>query len=348
MTMQVASSHMRHLQTTESTHDLFASSRERAHLTVSDLIADHSRIDIQSGGGTATPIPARWSPVLGKSDVLVLIPDMHMFLHHSNLDNFKFGAESMLHLLQYLLALKRAMESDGLTLSVFQLGDMYELCYPDSYGRRVRVDDIIRSHPLYGEIARLFTILGTRYVAGNHDVYFHRRNGNSFATTHGDVLLEHGFSADRWYHFTDPTRIGWDLTSLGLLAVRQTESHLHRLRRSFGLLESDDHAAIGVTSGEIERCDFPQRSAYPSRTIRHYSHRLSKMHWFERPRICAVAHTHTPMLDPNFMNGECIFVDAGAWTEGRSDFALITNAEIAVCRYRRTPRTFDEVALRSA
>ncbi len=348
MTMHVDSARMQYPQTGKSTHDLFASSSVRVRLSVADLIADQPRIDIQSGGGNPTLIPARWSPVLGKSDVLVLIPDMHMFLHHSNLDNFKFGAESMVHLLQYLSGMKRALESDGLTLSVFQLGDMYELCYPDSFGRRVRVDDIIRSHPLYGEIARLFTLLGTRYVAGNHDVHFHRRNGNSFVATHGDVLLEHGFSADRWYHFTDPTKIGWDLCALGLLAVRQTESHLHRLRRAFGSLESDDHAAIGVTSGEIERSDFPHRSAYPGRTLLHYARRLSKMHWFERPRICAVAHTHTPMLDPNFLNGECIFVDAGAWTEGRSDFVLITNAEMAVCRYRRTPRQFDSLALRSA
>ncbi len=185
-------------------------------------------------------------------------------------------------------------------------------------------------------------------MAGNHDVYFHRQNGNSFVATHGDVLLEHGFSADRWYHFTDPTKIGWDLTALGLLAVRQIESHLHMMRRKFGLLESSNHAAIGVTSGEIERADFPHRSGYPSRTLRHYSRQLSKMNWFERPRICAVAHTHMPMLDPDFLNGECIFADAGAWTEGRSDFVLITNAEIAVCRYRRRPRQFNAVALRSA
>jgi hypothetical protein len=348
MTMSVATSPMEYSRTAESSHNLFASSSDRTRLSVSDLIADHSFIDIQSGGGTPTSIPPRWSPVLGQSDALILIPDMHMFLQHSNLDNFKFGADAMLQFLQYLFGLKRALESDGFILSVYQLGDMYELCYPDSNGRRVRVEDIIRSHPLYGEIARLFSLLGTRYVAGNHDVWFHRRNGNPFVATHGNVLMEHGFSADRWYHFTDPTKIGWDVSVLGLLAVRQTESHLHRLRRKLGLLESNDHAAIGVTSGEVEQADFPHRDTYPRRTLQHYVRRLSKMNWFERPRICAVAHTHTPMLDPNFMNGECIFVDAGAWTEGRSDLVLITNAEIAVCRYRRTPRQFDGVALRSA
>ncbi len=143
--MTVATAQTRSQRSAESTQDLFASSRDRARLSVSDLVADHPRIDIQSGGGAPTPIPARWSPVLGKSDVLVLIPDMHMFLHHSNLDNFKFGAESMLHFLQYLFGLKQDLESDGFALSVFQLGDMYELCYPDSNGRRVRVDNIIRS-----------------------------------------------------------------------------------------------------------------------------------------------------------------------------------------------------------
>lgn len=48
-----------------------------------------------------------------------------------------------------------------------------------------------------------------------------------------------------------------------------------------------------------------------------------------------MGHTHHPYLDANVSNGNYIYVDAGAWTEGRSNFVVVTDEEIALCHYKR-------------
>ena len=51
--------------------------------------------------------------------------------------------------------------------------------------------------------------------------------------------------------------------------------------------------------------------------------------------ICVIAHTHMPHLDINIDHGSYMYADAGGWTVGRSDFAVITSEEIAICNYQR-------------
>jgi len=52
-------------------------------------------------------------------------------------------------------------------------------------------------------------------------------------------------------------------------------------------------------------------------------------------RVIVTAHSHVPLLYTHACNDHCWYVDAGAWTERRSDFVIITNSEIALCRYPR-------------
>jgi len=119
------------------------------------FIRGNTRIEIISGDGSATAIPSHWRPILQDSDVMVLVPDMHMFLYHSSLDNFKFGAESMLDFLIHTDAVRQQLQRQGLRLQLWQLGDMYELCFPHpKHGRDVNVRDIRSSHPVYDEIVR--------------------------------------------------------------------------------------------------------------------------------------------------------------------------------------------------
>lgn len=301
-----------------------------------------------SNGGRAVAVPDRWKPLLDLSDVLVLIPDMHMFLHHTNLDNFKFGAEALLNFLMHVRRMKLELARSGHRVEVYQLGDMFELCYPSQRGPAITVEEIIHSHTMYAEIVYQFEELGTKYVAGNHDYSFHRKNHHEHAARNGRVYLEHGFTADGWYSFTNPSHFGWNASMAALRGIRRIELTVNQFRQKLGHLDTHEHSAFGVNSGEIEQSHLPSASAYPKRTLSHFRSALRNMHWYDRPRVCAVAHSHHPMLDTTFFNGECMFIDAGAWTEGRSDFAVITNEEIAVCRYSRQERRQSETRMRAA
>ncbi len=92
-----------------------------------------------------------------------------------------------------------------------------------------------------------------------------------------------------------------------------------------------------VTSGETDRTDYPSEDTYPEQQKEYYTHSLIGHTNGPRAdtRICIIGHTHHPYLNPDVDGGNYIFADAGAWTEGRSDFAVVTNEEIALCRYRR-------------
>jgi len=52
-------------------------------------------------------------------------------------------------------------------------------------------------------------------------------------------------------------------------------------------------------------------------------------------KITVIGHTHHPYINTDVNNGKHIFIDAGAWTSGRSDFVVITNEELAICCYVR-------------
>lgn len=311
------------------------------------FIQGNPRIEIISGGGRPTPIPVAWRPILQESDVLVLVPDMHMFLYTSNLDNFKFGAEPMLDFLVHADAIRQQLNREGLRLNLCQLGDMYELCFPHpKLGRPVTVHDIRRSHPIYDEIIRLFHELDFKYITGNHDAEHRRRRGGEFIRRDGSVHLEHGYSADRWFHFSNPEHRHWRLSMKALRSFRRLEARAHRVRGKWSDWDELRHAAVGISSGDEERRSMPDSTDYPRRQLQHIAKLVQSS--ANCPRVSVIAHTHRPYLDPQFADGKCIYVDAGAWTEGRSDFVVITNSEIAICRYRRTRVSMAQPSFRSA
>jgi hypothetical protein len=207
----------------------------------------------------------------------------------------------------------------------------------------VTVRDIRFSHPIYDEIVRLFHELECRYIVGNHDAEHRASRGGMFSLRDGDVYLEHGYSADRWFHFSNPDHRHWRFSMKALRGIRRLESKAHRLRSRFSDWDSQRHAAIGVNSGDQEVSDMPNPAIYPRRQLRHMENVVSRSEKF--PRVCVIAHTHKPYLDPGFAGGECMFVDAGAWTEGRSDFVVVTNAEIAICRYKRAAVPVEALSL---
>lgn len=308
------------------------------YLSIEDaFIRGNPRIEILSGGGVPTPIPDSWRPVLRDSDVLVAVPDMHMFLYQSELDNFKFGAESMLDFLTHAESCRRMLAGAGARMSMYQLGDMYELWFPHpSLRKKLTVRDIRASHPIYDEIIRRFCELEFRHIIGNHDAEHRQPRRGLYAASDGTVYLEHGYTADYWFCFSNPNHRHWRTSMKVLRAFRRTEARLHRMKKRGECWDGLRHSAIGISSGDRERADMPHPTDYPRRQLSHFE-RLVRGSAIP-PRVCLIAHTHYPYLDPGFADGECIFADAGAWTEGRSDFVVITNSEIAVCRYRRSAR----------
>jgi hypothetical protein len=319
-----------------------------AGLTIEDaFIQGNPRIEIISNGGVPTTIPGHWGPVLADSDVMVLVPDMHMFLYTSNLDNFKFGAEPMLDFLVHAEASRERLRKSGDRLSMVQLGDMYELCFPHpSFGRDVTVRDIRASHPIYDEIIKLFHELEFKFVVGNHDAEYRQKRGGMYAASDGSVYFEHGYTADRWFHFTNPDHRHWRWSMKVLRGLRRVENRIHQVRRKLSDWDEQCHRAFGVDSGDQERTGITAPAEYPRRHFRYFESVVES--FARRPCVCVIAHTHRPYLSLDFADGECIYVDAGAWSEGRSDFVVITNREIAVCRYKRTAWPMPRPSLSSA
>ena len=63
---------------------------------IENFINGNEKIRIISNGGKPSPINEDWRPVLSGCEMLVIIPDMHMYIYnHNNLDNFKYGAKSL-------------------------------------------------------------------------------------------------------------------------------------------------------------------------------------------------------------------------------------------------------------
>ncbi|MBD3401898.1 hypothetical protein GF420_03305 [candidate division GN15 bacterium] len=310
-----------------------------------DFVRDNPRVEIISNDGRPTPIPRTWRPILGDSDILVAIPDMHMFHYNSNLDNFKYGAESMLDFLVHCEIVQRQLFCEGRSLKLYQLGDLYELRFPNSLSNgRATSREIRRSHPLYAAIIRQMGVLNPCLIYGNHDWEHRHHPGFRESARNGQVYMEHGYSADRWYHFTNPELPGWNQVMTVFKTLRRVEASLADMRRAWLRLPEYRHVAYGVVSGELEISHYPEESTYPDRQISHFTSLLRRFRSHGNPaRVCLVAHTHHPFIDPEFDDGRSIYIDAGAWTDGRSDFVVITNEEAAVCRYRRAASV--EVAL---
>jgi len=308
---------------------------------VRDFIGANPRITILSNEGQPNPVPVAWRPVLDTCEILIAIPDMHMYIHGSTLDNFKYGALALLDFLMHLAGIKAKLAAKRKILRIYQIGDLYELRFPSvrNSGANVMPDEISLSHSLYSEILNTLDSLRTHYVYGNHDFELRHYGGYRFGAVEGKVRLEHGFAADTWMDFANPNRPLWEPSQLVFKTIRELESFFGSLLVAASVIKRDDHFAVGVASGATERGDFPAAAEYTRKhphQKQHYEKRLTDPPADEKDvRICVIAHTHDPYLDATVGGGDHILIDAGAWTEGRSDFAVITNEEVAVCRYAR-------------
>lgn len=309
---------------------------------IEDFIEGNERIEILSGGGKPIEFPEEWKPILDSCDILVAIPDMHTYIHSQNLDNFKYNTATMLHMLKHLSRLKRTLAQHGKTLRIYQMGDMYELRFPGIGGKNATVGEITMSYSDYSLIFNTFDSLRTHYLYGNHDFEHRHFAGFRFFANEGNVHLEHGFAADKWTDFANPNQPLWEPAQLVFEEIRRVEQFFADLLVATSVIKKDDHFAIGVKDGSIERGNYPDTAEYPvnhPNQFTYYSDRLTngidKNSAGANVRIDIIAHTHVPYLNTDIGGGDYILADAGAWTEGRSDFAVVTDEEMAICRYAR-------------
>jgi hypothetical protein len=295
------------------------------------------RIEILSGGGAPLPIPREWRPVMDSCDALVVIPDMHMFVRNSPQDNFHFGAEAFLSFLDHLETRKEDFAAAGNTLRIYQTGDLFELRFPSptNAGANVGAAEIRMSDPEYDLIINRLDHLRTHFIYGNHDFEDRHYPGYRFYAGEGRVYLEHGFAASPWTE--DPRHPLWDPAMFGFMTLRDIEAQYIKLAVAAHAIGKDDHFAVGTIDGKIERGGYPDESGYPAAVLSHYTGKLFSDPGVPDPRIRIIGHTHHPLLRlvAPAGGGGCILADAGAWTEGRSDFAVVTDEEIAICRYKR-------------
>jgi UDP-2,3-diacylglucosamine pyrophosphatase LpxH len=306
-----------------------------------DFIGPNNSIEIISNQGKPTEFPREWQPVLGDCDMLVAIPDTHIYVHHSNLDNFKYGAQTMLDFVKYLGKLKTQFARQGKRLRIYQLGDLYELRFPSqgNPSANTTAAEIKMSNKLYSGLINALNSLRTHFLYGNHDFELRHFPGFRLGALEGKVYLEHGFAADTWEDFSNPTAKLWYPAQLAFLELRKVEDFFSKLLVAASVIRKDEHFAIGVPTGAKERSGMTAAADYPKKQREYYTTRLLKHTSGKETRVCIIGHTHRPFLDARVDGGNYIFVDAGAWTEGRSDFAVVTNEELAICRYRRAPQT---------
>ncbi len=303
-------------------------------MTVQDFIGGNNRIEIISGSGAPTAIPQAWQPILTGCEVLVVIPDMHMTPNTSALDNFKWGADAMLDMLTFLGNKKDLLDDPG-DLKLVQLGDLYELRFPGSKVNST-VTDIRRSNDKYALILDTLDDLNVNKMYGNHDFENRHFDGYNFYYSIGKVYLEHGFAADTW--MANPLNPLNDPTMLVFLKVRELNEFFDSLGSMIGLDMSDKTYSWGVTSGNTEVKSFPSDADYLKdyKNIKDYyiTRMKAKAHGPDS-RITIIGHTHAPHLDITINDGENMYIDCGGWTEGRSDFLILTNEEAAICHYNR-------------
>ena len=307
---------------------------------IQDFIRNNNKINIISNGGNPSLILEELRPVLGSCDILVVIPDMHMYLYNSNLDNFKFGAKAMLGLLSHLETLKEEMELEGKTLRIYQIGDVYEQRFPGLHpGANATGTEIRMSHPDYDQIINAMNGIRTHFLYGNHDFELRHFPGFVFAAKEGKVYIEHGFTNDRWNDFSNPNASFWEVSQLIFKTIREINQLFANILVSADVISKDDNYSFGVRPGEDPDYSYPSELIYKEKFgvkyFDYYIKRLQSIPDKPEAKISIIGHTHHPYLDTNFNGGKNIYLDAGAWTEGRSDFAVVTNEEICICSYQR-------------
>ena len=303
-----------------------------------DFIKGNKKIKIISNDGQPYPIPEKWQPVLSKCDMLVVIPDMHMYVYNSHLDNFKYGADAMLKFLNHLGSLKEEMELMDQTLRIYQLGDLYEQRFPGLHGPNATAVEIRMSHPSYDQIINSMDSVRTHFLYGNHDFELRHFPSFRFAALEGKVYIEHGFTADSWTDFANPRAKLWEASQFVFLTIRELNEFFANLLVAANLIPRDEFYSWGVTSGKDPFYNYPSEKDYLKNyghCLKYYSDRMKKNSELKETKITVIGHTHHPYIKTDVNNGKQIFIDAGAWTSGRTDFVVITNEELAICCYKR-------------
>ena len=303
-----------------------------------DFIKGNKKIKIISNEGKPIRIPKKWRPVLSRCNILVIVPDMHMYIYNSNLDNFKYGANAMLSFLDHLDILKEEMALEDQTLRIYQLGDLYEQRFPGLHSANATAVEIRMSHPHYDQIINMMNGMRTHFLYGNHDFELRHFPGFRFAALEGKVYIEHGFTPDTWKDFSNPNAAFWELGQFVFLSIRDINQFFANLLVEAKLIEKDEHFALGVPSGKEPVYEYPTEKDYLENyghCLKYFTERMQKNAENKETKICVVGHTHHPYLNTDVDGGKYIYVDAGAWTSGRSDFAVITDEEVAICCYER-------------
>jgi UDP-2,3-diacylglucosamine pyrophosphatase LpxH len=304
-----------------------------------NFIQENKKIKIISNGGKPSPIQEDWRPVLDGCEMLVIIPDLHMYIYnHDNLDNFKYGAEAMLSFLDHLDSLKEEMDMEDKTLRIYQLGDLYELRFPGLNSDNATATEIRLSHPDYDQIVNTMDGIQTHFLFGNHDFESRHFPKYQCAALEGKVYIEHGFAADKWKDFANPNAPLWEVGQLVFLKIRELNQFFANLAVEANVIGKDEHFAFGVPSGKNPNYEYPSEQGYIKdygHTLNYYTERLQKNTENKETKICVVGHTHHPYINTDINAGKHIYIDAGAWTSGRSDFVVITNEETAICSYER-------------
>ncbi len=314
-------------------------------MKITDFIAGNPRISIMSGNGTAIQVPDEWKPLLTASQCLVAIPDMHMYIATDPLDNFHFGSDTMIDFLNHVSRLADSMDDQGNTLRVYQIGDVFEELFPSRrYSGNAQPDEILASDPRNQQIINQFQAVNTHLLYGNHDFGMRHSQGYKFSALEDKVYLEHGFAADTWGDVSNPLAPLWEPAMQAFMLVRELEDFWTNLKIDLGLVPPDVHSEMGARPGDTPDASYPMGTPYRTEQLDWYSQRMKNnvlgpdTTTGANTRICVIGHTHNPHMEFVYnVDGSVrgLFVDCGAWTEGRSDFAVITDEEVALCRYLR-------------
>ncbi len=302
------------------------------------FIKDNKRIKIISNKGKPYRIPNSWRPVLSRCAILVIIPDMHMYIYNTSLDNFKYGAKTMLNFLNHLSSLKEEMALEDQTLRIYQLGDLYEQRFPGLHSANATAVEIRMSHPDYDQIINMLNGLRTHFIYGNHDFELRHFPGFRFGALEGKVYIEHGFTPDTWKDFSNPNAFLWEVSQFIFLSIREINEFFAGLLVDAKYIEMDENYSWGVRSGKEPDYEYPDEKTYLENyghILKYYTERMQKNPENSETKICVVGHTHQPYVNVNIKDGKHIYIDAGAWTSGRSDFAVITDEEVGICCYER-------------
>jgi UDP-2,3-diacylglucosamine pyrophosphatase LpxH len=154
----------------------------------------------------------------------------------------------------------------------------------------------------------------------------------------GKVYIEHGFTPDSWKDFSNPNASLWEVGQFLFLTIREINEFFANLLVASNVIQKDEFYSWGVPSGKDPVYDYPSEKDYLKdygHCLKYFSDRMKKNSELKDTKITVIGHTHHPYINTNVNNGKHIFIDAGAWTSGRSDFVVITNEELAICCYQR-------------